>query len=400
MHSFRVNWTPDAVRRVCATTLSGRPVQILGDAGTEASFPHYPAGEDVAINKLFSMRAFAPGDSRLLSAAQDAGVTLFSPSPDSLHTPVWLPNILEAYVNNKMVANRVCPVVKVMNRSDKVASIPFGTGLSPADTRLAGQASMVPELTWSVATRGTYAVEDQGLRSFIPVDSVTNADPPFEVRRRTATILASTMELMDEIEGAALLGTSGNYASGYSSTISSVTDRWNNDASDPADQVRTGVAKLLTNDGQTKVVVVLGRDVFRALQKHPKVLAAFYSRPSTASGPTTMTVTEKMLAELFEVDEVVVGKAKKNTANAGQTVSLSDVWSNFASAVVVNDSPSAEVPCGFAHRFRYRNTAMDVQFIPELLPGVRGGEHCKVTKSDDLFVTGAQMGFGWFSVLS
>ena len=113
-----------------------------------------------------------------------------------------------------------------------------------------------------------------------------------------------------------------------------------------------------------------------------------------------MTVTEQMLATLFEVDEVVVGKAKKNTANAGQTVSLSDVWSGFASAVVVNESPSAEMPIGFAHRFRYRNAAMDVQFIPELLAGVRGGEHCKVTKSDDLFVTGAQMGFGWFSVLA
>lgn len=399
MHSFRLNWTPESIRRVCASTL-GRPVQILGEPGTEAAFPHYAAGEDAAINKLFSLRAYAPGDTRLLSAAQDAGVTLFSPSPDSLHTPVWLPNVLEAYVNNKMIGNRVCPVVKVMNRSDKVASIPFGTGLSPADIRLAGQASMVPEMTWSVATRGTYAVEDQGLRSFIPNDSVTNADLPFEVRRRTSMILASTMELMDEIENAALLGTSGNYASGFTSTVSSATDKWNNDASDPADQVRSGVARLLTNDGMAKVVLVLGRDVFRALQKHPKILAALYSRSSTASGPTTMTVTEKMLAELFEVDEVAVGKAKKNTANAGQTVSLSDVWAGFASAVVVCESPSAEMPVGFAHRFRYRNTAMDVQFIPELLAGVRGGEHCKVTKSDDLFVTGAQMGYGWFSVIS
>lgn len=399
MHSFRLNWTPESIRRVCASTL-GRPVQILGEPGTEAAFPHYAAGEDAAINKLFSLRAYAPGDTRLLSAAQDAGVTLFSPSPDSLHTPVWLPNVLEAYVNNKMIGNRVCPVVKVMNRSDKVASIPFGTGLSPADIRLAGQASMVPEMTWSVATRGTYAVEDQGLRSFIPNDSVTNADLPFEVRRRTSMILASTMELMDEIENAALLGTSGNYASGFTSTVSSATDKWNNDASDPADQVRSGVARLLTNDGMAKVVLVLGRDVFRALQKHPKILAALYSRSSTASGPTTMTVTEKMLAELFEVDEVAVGKAKKNTANAGQTVSLSDVWAGFASAVVVSESPSAEMPVGFAHRFRYRNTAMDVQFIPELLAGVRGGEHCKVTKSDDLFVTGAQMGYGWFSVIS
>lgn len=400
MHSFRLRWTPDNVRRFCAANLPARGVQVLGEPGTEAAFTHVPSCEDAAVNKLFSLRAYAPGDSRLFSAAEEAGVKLFAPGPDSLHTPIWNPQMLERYVNNKMIGPRVCPVVKVPHRSDKIASIPLGTGLSPADIRLAGQASQVPEMEWVVATRGTYAVEDQGLRTFIPSDSVTNADLPFEVRRKSAEILAGTMELMDEIEDAALLGSSGNYASGYTSTVSSAADKWNNDASDPADQVRTGVAKLLTNDGQAKVVVVLGRDVFRALQKHPKILAAIYGRASTNLGPTTMTVTEQMLANLFEVDEVVVGKAKKNTANAGQTVSLSDVWSGFASAVVVAESPSVEMPIGFAHRFRYRNAAMDVQFIPELLAGVRGGEHCKVTKSDDLFVTGAQMGFGWFSVIS
>lgn len=400
MNSPRLRWTPDSIRRVCAHTLPARGVQILGEHGTDSLFPHAPQFADAAVSKVFAMRAYAPGDARLFSAAEEAGVKLFAPGPDSLHTPVWNPRMLEAYTNNKMIGSRLCPVVPVQHRSDKVASIPFGTGLSPADTRLAGQASQVPEMEWAVGTRGTYAVEDQGLRTFIPADSVTNADLPFEVRRRSSMILASAMELMDEIEDAALLGTAGSYASGYSSTVSTSSDKWNSDNSDPADQVRAGVAKLLTNDGQAKVVVGLGRDVFRALQKHPKIVAALYGRASTSMGPTTMTVTEKMLAELFEVDEVVVGKAKKNTANAGQTVALADVWAGFATAVIVSESPSAEMPVGFAHRFRYRNAAMDVQFIPELLAGVRGGEHCKVTKSDDLFVTGAQMGYGWLTVLA
>ena len=41
--------------------------------------------------------------------------------------------MLEAYTNNKMIGARLCPVVPVQHRSDKIASIPFGTGLSPAD---------------------------------------------------------------------------------------------------------------------------------------------------------------------------------------------------------------------------------------------------------------------------
>ena len=85
MSSLRFRWTPESIRRVCAATLPSR-VQILGESGTEAAFPHAPQFSDAAVSKVFAMRAFAPGDSRLFSAAEDAGVKLFAPGPDSLHT--------------------------------------------------------------------------------------------------------------------------------------------------------------------------------------------------------------------------------------------------------------------------------------------------------------------------
>lgn len=380
--------------------------EILGEKSahqnlfTLAHNPDYAVG---AIDKLFSARAFHPNDSRFLMAAREidpaAAAHLFSPSPDSLHIPGFMPSMLQRYRNNAMIGGRVMPVVSVPHRSDKIATVPLGNGLSPVDTRLAGQNAHVPELNWNISSGSTYLVQDSGLMSFIPNDDVTNADAPFDVRLTTSEILADTLELMQEIEVASSVGTSGNYASGYSSNVSTSTDKWNNDASDPAQQIRTGCAKILRAPG-ARLVLVLGYDVFIALQSHPKILATFLSRAGSASGATPDLVNEQWLARIFNVDEVVVGRAKKNTANDGQTVSMTDVWTGFAAAVMVQERPNPKATTAWGYQFRYRAEAMQVQFIPWLLPGVRGGEYCKVTHSTAVFTTSNVSGYLWYNVLA
>ena len=408
MNTPSQRWSPSHVRRIAAATgpLALRDFAVIGERGSEPHFsmPVVAQYADPTINALFEVeRTYARGDARLFEAAGRYGIDaskLFSPSPDSVHIPTYQPGMLVRHRNNAMVANSLMPVVKVGNRSNVIASVPFGTGLGATDTRLASQGGSVPELTWKVSNQGTFLVEDFGLMTFIPKQVSENADAPFiEVRQTTAEILGDTLELMQEIEVAATIGTAGNYASGYSTTISTSTDKWNNDASDPADQVRTGVAKILRAPG-TRLVMVLGRDVFRALQKHPKILAAFYGRAGTVLGPTPALASREFLATLFEVDEVVVGVAKKNTANDGQTVALSDVWTNLAAVVCVQERPSIIRTNAFGYQFRFMSEAMNVQFIPWLLPGVAGGEYCKVTHSTDTFVTSNVSGYLWATVLA
>ena len=412
MHQ-NIQWTPEQIRRAAipATSTAGlRDVIVLGDANSGSLFQDLPANDarfnDAQVTQAMTLRALHLRDPRFFSAAREARLfsdadmaRVFSPTPDSMHSPTFMPNVLEQYTNNAMVASAVMPVVAVQQRSDIVGSIPMGTGLSPVDTSLAGQQSMLPELRWNVASRGTYRVKDRGLRVFVPKQSTQFADAPFEVRRRSAMILADTLELMQEITVAATLSTSGNYQSGYSSTISTSTDKWDNPASDPIDQIRQGKRKLLRGNG-TKVKLVMGVDVFIALQKHPKILASIYGRASTSAGATPLSVTKELLAALFQVDEVVVGEAKYNSANDGATIVLADVWSGFAALVVVVDAPSALNTAGFGYQLRLGQVAMKTQFIPDLLPGIDGGEHCKVTHSTDEFITSAYGAYGFLTVLS
>lgn len=411
MSRFPQRMAPRDFRRIAASHLSSatnaavRVGRQYDGAAELAPFFDMPVSEgfgDKSVNALFSVRAYSLSDERYFTALKDSGIAphLFAaPQADSLHAPTYMPNMLERYRNNEMIAGAIMPVIKVGKRSDKVASVPFGTGMSNVDTKLAGQrATMPPELDWSVTSRGTYLVEDYGLVSFIPSDSVTNADAPFEVRQTTAEVLGDTLDLGQELIVKTVVTTTGSYASGYSTTIASASAQWDNSNSDPADAMRSYRKKILKAPG-TKLVCVLGHDVFIALQKHPKVIAAFYGRASTGEGATPSVIAEKQLAVLFNVDEVVVGRAKYNSANDGQTVSMADIWSNMAAILTVQTRPSPVRTNGFGYQFRYNNEAMDVQFIPWLIGGVRGGEYCKVTHSTQAFVTSPYSGYLVLNVL-
>lgn len=403
----QILWTPEQIRRAALSATPaaslGDNLVVMGDAGAVAAFPDMPASDtranDPQVNAAMTLRAFHRSDARLFSAAEGAGIKLFSPSPDAMHSPTYMPNILEQYTNNAMIAGALMPVVAVQQRSDIVGAIPMGTGLTPTNVTLSGLESMLPEFRWNVASRGTYRVKDRGLRTFIVPQQSKYADAPFEVRRRTAMLLADTLELMQEITVAAIFSTSGNYQSGYVSTVSSAGDKWDNPASNPIDQIRQGRRKLLRGNG-TKIKLALSYDVFLALQNHPKILASIYGRAATAAGATPLMVTPELIAALVQVDECVVGEAKYNSANDGATVSLADVWSGFAALVVVVDSPSPLATAGFGYQLRLGQTAMKTQFVPDLVPGQDGGEHCKVTHSTDEFITSAFGAYGFLSVLS
>lgn len=396
-------WSRDAVARhaIAATPgAAGRTITIHDSSlqhGATPEFTDRPSCIDAGVNRVFSVRSYGSTDLRLFEAAREAH--LFSPGPDALHAPTYMPDVLVQYRNNVMVAGDVMPVVPVQDRSDYVAQVPIGTGLKPADVSLAGQASQLPELLWNVSRVGTYLVVDRGLRTFIPGQSMRKADAPFEVRMTTARILADVLDLVQEISVAGIVFTAANYASGYSTTVSSASDKWDNPASDPLQQVRIGRKKLLVGNG-VKVKLVLGYDVFIALQSHPKILASFLSRPIIGNLTGAPFATKQMMAAIFNVDEVIVGEAKYNSANDGATVSLSDVWAGHAALITVVERPSRTNPAGFGYQFRLDGVAMKTQFIPDQVPGIEGGEHCKVTHSTDEFVTSNAGGYLWRSVLS
>jgi hypothetical protein len=67
-------------------------------------------------------------------------------------------------------------------------------------------------------------------------------------------------------------------------------------------------------------VLAIGRQVYSALVNHPSILGRFNGGATTAQ-PSIASLN--LLAQIFELDEVVVGEAIQNTAAEGDTAAHS-----------------------------------------------------------------------------
>jgi len=76
-------------------------------------------------------------------------------------------------------------------------------------------------------------------------------------------------------------------------------------------------------------------DVFNKLRMHPQILGLIGVNKDKLTG-----VSESQIATVLGVDEILIGKVKKNTAAEGQTASFSSVWGKHILFAYRNPNPS------------------------------------------------------------
>jgi len=91
--------------------------------------------------------------------------------------------------------------------------------------------------------------------------------------------------------------------------------------------------------------LVLPYEVFAALRQHPDIIDRM-KYVQVASG------TAAQLAELFDVERVLVPRAIQNTAAAGQAASISYIWGKNALLAYVPARAGLKQP-SFAYTFRW-----------------------------------------------
>jgi hypothetical protein len=235
------------------------------------------------------------------------------------------------YRNPKLIADQVLPRVPVD------APVFMYSKFTPEDAftvpnTLVGRKGDVPEIDWS-ATQQTAAVEDQGLEEPIPNRDIqtaralgaTNIDP----QRRSTELLTDLVALAREVRVASLVTSTSNYASGNFATLSG-SGQWSDPTSDPVNAILSALDGMLVRPN----IGVIGRAVYTKLRQHPKVIAAVFSQGGNAA--TGGVASRQAIADLLELDEVLVGEGWVNTAKKGQTSSLSRVWGKDAAFLYEN----------------------------------------------------------------
>jgi hypothetical protein len=142
-------------------------------------------------------------------------------------------------------------------------------------------------------------------------------------------------------------------------------DQWNDYAnSDPLDDVKVARTTIYSGaPGYAPNVMLMGYLAFETLKLHPDVkeIVKYTERA---------IVTKQILAAVFEVDEVLVGKVIRRTSKEGATDAFADVWGKDVLLFYRENRPSLKrASFGYQMRssdlrvFRYREDKRDTDVI-------------------------------------
>lgn len=292
-----------------------------------------------------------------------------------IHVDKPLSTLATAYTNHDLIGLRLAPEVLVEKTSDKFFKRDKGNGFAYLGQPRVGNLE-VPALIDQGVTLVSFACEDYSLQSKVSQRDQQNADAPLNLMQDAAIDVAAQLRLAQEIRIADLVQTSGNYASANTTTLSG-SDQWNaSGGGDPLgviDDLRSEIYPCVN----TRLVAWMGIEVWNILKRHPQILGLVNGGATVGMAAVVM---KAKMAELLEVDEVLVGESYKQTNNPGASASTSRVWGKYFGIARVASGPTTRT-LHLASSFAFGAMNTFTWFDQE--PGLLGAYHVKCSHSTD-----------------
>lgn len=295
----------------------------------------------------------------------------------------YLTGIVVAYSNAMMIADAVLPRVPVTREEFRYYKYEKGDKFTVPNTHV-GRKGQVREISFG-STETTNKVESYGLEDPIPNDDLVNAEgSPVDPLGQSAENLADLVELDREIRSAGLVFDPASYASGFKQDLQGA---WSDpDTSDPVSDVLDAMDTMIMRGNK----IVMGRSVYTVLRQHPKVIAAAF--PLGGNAAAGGKANRQTLAEIFEVDEILVGEGWVNTAKRGQTPAMARVWTDNLALLFIDgraNTANGRVTFGYTAQWQQRLAAQR----PDPDIGLRGGVRVRVGESVKELVTAGDLGY-------
>ena len=264
------------------------------------------------------------------------------PTQSQVHVDAILTNISVAYLQRaeNFIADKVFPVVPVDKQSDKYF-------VYTKNDWLRDEARVRADGTESVGsgyniTTDTYYADVFAIHKDIGDQTRANADAPINVDREAAEFVTHRLLTRREIQFVNDFMTTGKWATDVTGVAASPTTgqtvRWSDYTnSDPIEDIEAGKAQILSTTGLEANTLVLGYDVFRRLKNHPDLV-------DRIKYTSSQTITEDMLARMFDIERVLVSKSVKATNAEGATAAYGFTTGKTALLAHVAPSPGILTP--------------------------------------------------------
>lgn len=261
------------------------------------------------------------------------------PTQTDVHIDKILTQFSVAYMQqaDNFVASKVFPIVPVEKQSDKYFIYTKNDWFRDEAQKRA-DATESSGSGYGLST-GSYMANVYAHHKDVGDQVRANTDNPLDPDRDATNFVTQRLLLRQEIQwasdyfGTGIWGTDKVGATDFT--------KWSDyTGSDPISDIEDGKDGILGTTGYLPNTLVLGYKVFKKLKHHPDIV----DRIKYTGGLAQQVKTEELLAQLFNLDRVLVTKAVKATNNEGETAAYSYVHANSALLCYVNPQPSLLAP--------------------------------------------------------
>jgi hypothetical protein len=249
------------------------------------------------------------------------------PEAQQVHIDAALTNLSVAYRNNDFIAELIAPQVPVRKQSDRYYIYDSDREAMRLTEDLRSPGSLAQEVDFTLSS-DSYYCEDHALAGAVPDEERENADPVIQPDIDRTEYLTERILLNQEVAMELALRT----ASGMGETAVDSGSNWAATGSDPVADIQAARLAVFAASQRRANVMVVPYAVYETLRNNEAVV----DRVKYSGGGIIST---DIMAQLFDVDRVIVPKCFVNVSAKGQAAAVEPLWGTNVYLLHVAERP-------------------------------------------------------------
>lgn len=237
------------------------------------------------------------------------------PLASTVHQDQALEGVSIAYKNGDLIAQDLFPMVPVNHESNKFYVYSRDQLVVPETAR--APTAQANRASFSLST-STYKLQEHALMDLISDRARANADAALNLDVDAVEHLTNLILLRQEIDAANIIGSGTSWANTTSLTS---TFAWNANTtlSNPLLFVDSAASTIMQQSGMKPNTLLINDPTFRAAKEHVNIV-------DRIKYTSAESVSEDLLAKLFNVDKLLVARGVRNTGGEGLADATSNSW--------------------------------------------------------------------------
>lgn len=307
----------------------------------------------------------------------------FEFNPADVHANQALADVSVRYNNEESIWKKLAPIKIVKKRSDLYYVFDKDTAFNIVNDITAPNAD-ANEITLKMSS-DNYSVRDHALGAWVPVETIENADDALKPEMDAVENIRQQLDNQHERRVALSLFAPATYPVGNKITLAGVSQWSDYTNSDPLSALLLAIDTMIVKPN----TLVLGADTWRVLRQHPRIAAAVFPLGGNANRGGTM-VGAAALADLLEIEQVLIGRTRVNTAAQGAVPTLVRAWGKQALLARVVANPGLnDVTLAVTFSESQSNPVRDF----DKKKGVKGSVYLKDAWNESVKVVASDAGY-------